>query len=51
MVTDVLVEIDFIKYEKDPLCETVVWPLVDRVKNLILKNDPICQTVAWPLAG
>ncbi len=31
--------------------KTVVWPLADRVENLIEKNDPVCQTAVWPLAG
>ncbi len=26
--------------KKNPVCETVVWPLVDRVKNLIEKKWP-----------
>ncbi len=38
------------KTGKNPVCGTVVWPLADRVKNLIEKNDPVCQTAVWPLA-
>ncbi len=30
----------FKKNEKNPVCETVVWPLVDRVKNLTEKKWP-----------
>ncbi len=35
--------------EKDLVCETVVWSLADRVRNLVEKNDPVCQTVIWSL--
>ncbi len=39
MATDVLVETDFKKKNgKNPVCETVVWSLVDCVKNLIEKK-------------
>ncbi len=41
MATDVLVENDFKENnEKNPVCETLVWPLADRVKNLIEKKWP-----------
>ncbi len=51
MATDILVENDFKKNLKNPVCENVVLPLANRVKNLIEKNDPVCQTALWPLAG
>ncbi len=52
MATDILVKNDFKKKnEKNLVCETVVWALADRVKNLIEKNDSVCQTAVWPLAG
>ncbi len=35
----------------NPVCETVVWPLEDRVKTLIEKKLPGRQTVIWSLAG
>ncbi len=40
MATDVLIKNDFLKKKKwkNPVCETVVWPLADRVKNLIEKK-------------
>ncbi len=39
--TDILLKTTFKKKnEKNPACETVVWPLVDRVKNLIEKKWP-----------
>ncbi len=38
MTTDVLVQNGFKKNEKNPVCETVVWPLANRVKNLIEKK-------------
>ncbi len=37
MATDVLVKYDLKKNLKTPVCETVVWPLANRVKNLIEK--------------
>ncbi len=40
MPTDVLVENDFKKNEKNLICETLVWPLAGRVKNLIEKKWP-----------
>ncbi len=40
MATNILVENDFKKNFKNPVCETVVWPLADRVKNLIGKKWP-----------
>ncbi len=40
MATDILVKNDFKKSEKNLVCETVVWPLADRVKNLIEKKWP-----------
>ncbi len=42
MATDILVENNFLKKknERNPVCETKVWPLVDRVKNLIEKKWP-----------
>ncbi len=36
--TDVFVENEFKKNEKTQVCETVVWPLADRIKNLIEKK-------------
>ncbi len=38
MATDILVENDFKKNKRNPVCETLVWPLVDWVKNLIGKK-------------
>ncbi len=40
MATDIPVENDFKKNERNPVCETMVWPLADRVKNLIEKKWP-----------
>ncbi len=41
MATDVLVKTNFFKkMGKNPVCETVVWPLADRVKNLLEKKWP-----------
>ncbi len=40
MATDVLVENDFLKKWKNLVCETLVWALVNRVKNLIEKKWP-----------
>ncbi len=40
MATDVLVENDFLKKWKNPVCETIVWPLANLVKNLIEKKWP-----------
>ncbi len=51
MATDVLVENDFFKKWKNPVCESVVYPLADCVKNLIEKTDSVCQTAVWPLVG
>ncbi len=51
MAIDVLVENDFKKKWKNPVCYTMLCPLADRVKKLIEKNDLVCQTVVWSLAG
>ncbi len=40
MATDVLVENDFKKKWKNPVCETAVWPLANRVESLIEKKWP-----------
>ncbi len=38
MVTDVSVENDLKRNEKNPVCESVMWSLADQVKNLIEKE-------------
>ncbi len=40
MATDILVQNDLGKKRKKTACETVVWPLVDRVKKVIEKKWP-----------
>ncbi len=39
------------KNEKNPVCETILWSLADRIKNLILKNNLVYQTAIWSLEG
>ncbi len=42
------------KNEKNPVCETVIWPLAYRIENLIekkMKKNLVCETVIWSLAN
>ncbi len=41
----------FKKNEKNPVCETVVWSLADRVKNLIEKKLPGLSDIGMASGG